>query len=228
MLFAFVISSPDNQVIPIFQMVKLRHESTIDTDLHSNCTGLHSCVLSTGEIVLHGSKVTSDPPNYKFYFFNKDGKQSALPINTLCEHDLYNNILSLSIKGREYLCNTCYICQTIRLIDRESNRVSIAYQWEIWKMCPGEEGQLYIVHDGRLSILDINSMNFTLKHTFPGNKELFPDHMCCISELSLLVFSSQKQLFCALDSTNGNVVWNRSFTLQEECKCELLGLIYHP
>ena len=211
-----------------FQMVKLRHEATVGTELVNNQTGLHSCVLSTGEIVLHGSKVTYDPPNYKFYFFNKDGKQSALPINTLCEHDRFINILSVFVEGKEFLCNSCYICQAIRLIDLKSNKVSIAYQGEIWKMCPGEEGQLYIVHDGRLSILDITSMNFTLKHTFFGNKELFPDHMCYISEFRLLVFSQQMGLFCALDSRNGHVVWNRSNILQEECKCELLGLIYHP
>ena len=209
-------------------MVKLRHESTIGTELINNCTGLHSCVLSTGEIVLHGNKTTSDIPNYKFYFFNKDGQQSFLPINTLCKHYLYNNILSVSIEGREYLCNSCYICETIRLIDVQSNSVSIAYRGEIWKMCPGEKGQLYIVSGGRLSILDVTSTNFTLKHTFRGIEDLFADHMCYISELELLVFSSQKQLFCALNSKDGHLVWNRSTILQEECQCELLGSIYHP
>ena len=167
-----------------------------------------------GEIVLHGNKTTSDIPNYKFYFFNKDGQQSILPINTLCEHYLYNNILSVSIEGQEYLSNSCYICETIRLIDLQSNRVSIAFRG---KMCPGKKGQLYIVIEGRLSFLDVTSTNFTLKHTFRGIEDLFPDHMCYISKLGLLVFSSQKQLFCALNSKDGHVVWNRSTILQEEC-----------
>ena len=134
----------------------------------------------------------------------------------------------MSIKGREYLCNSCFICETIRLIDRESNRVSIAYHGDIFKMCHGEEGQLYIVHGGRLSLLDVTNTKFTLKHTFPGVEDVFPDHMCYISEFSLLVFTSQKHLFGALDIRNGRVAWNRSSILQEECKSELLGLIYHP
>ena len=210
-------------------MVKLRHESTIDTDLHSNCTGLHSCVLSTGEIVLHGSKVTSYGDNrQKFYIFNKDGQFSGRFIDTLCRHDLFNNILSVTISGREYLCNSCFVCGNIRLIDLQTNEVVVAYYAEIWKMCHGEKGSIYIANDGQISILDVTRTTLTLQYTFPEIENVRPDNMCYIAESGLLVFSSMKKLFCAVNTQDDCTVWDASTQLIDRSGCEFLGLIYHP
>ena len=207
-------------------MVKLRHELTIGTELYNNCTGLHSCVLSTGDVVLHGSK-TSENEKYKFYFFNREGNIKGRPIDTLCKHDLFNNILSLTINGQEYLCNSCLICCQIRLIDLESNDVINAYKADIWKMCPGEKGEIYIASAGKISILDVTTSSFTLKHTFPEIDNMRPDHMCYISESGLLVFSSQKKMFHAINR-EGYTVWDTSAQIFDRSRCELLGLIYHP
>ena len=209
-------------------MVKLRYESKIDTGLYSNCTGLHSCVLSTGEIVLHGSKTTSDDNRQKFYFFNSDGQFSGRSIDTLCRHDLFNNILPLTINGGEYLCNSCYICGNICLINLQSNEVTIAYYAEEWKMCLGEKGSLYMVSDGKISILDVTRTSFTLQYTFPDIENVMPDNMCYIGESGLLVFSSMKKLFHAVNTQDGCTVWDAYTQSIDKTGCELLGLIYHP
>ena len=205
------------------------HESTIDTDLHSNCTGLHSCVLSTGQIVLHGSKTTTDGDNrQKFYIFNRNGQFSGRFVDTLCRHDLFNNILSVTISGREYLCNSCFVCGNIRLIDLQTNEATVAYYAEVWKMCHGDKGSLYIASEGQISILDVTRTTFTLQYTFPDIENVRPDNMCHIAESGLLVFSSMKKLFCAVNTQDGSTVWDASTQLIDRSGCEFLGLIFHP
>ena len=209
-------------------MVKLIHESTIDTGLYSNCTGLHSCVLSTREIVLHGSKTTSDHNRQKFYILHSDGRFIGRSIEILCRHDLFNNILALTINGREYLCNSCYICGNIRLIDIQSKEVTIAYYAEVWKMCLGEKGSLYMVSDGKVSILDVTRKNFTLQYTFPDIENVLPDNMCYIGESGLLVLSSRKKLFQAVNTQDGSTVWDAYTQSIDKTGLEISGLIYHP
>ena len=209
-------------------MVKLRHESTIDTSLYSNCTGLHSCVLSTGEIVFHGTKTTSDDNRQKFYIFNSNGRFSGRSIDTLCRHDLFNNILPLTINGREYLCNSCYICGNIRLIDVQSKEVTIAYYAGVWNMCLGEKGSLYMVSNEKVSILDVTRKNFTLQYTFPNIENALPDNMCYIGESGLLVLSSRKKLFHAVNTQDGSTIWDAYTQSIDKTGLEVSGLIYHP
>ena len=217
-------------------MVKLKHESTTDTELYEASTHTQLfCPLSSGKTVLYASK-TLDPrgaDDCKFYLCDRHGYPTGQTIDAVCDHDArWIRFVPVTINTQEYLCVSCkWTCKNIRLINLETNVVRTAYMGiDVARMCLGESNTLFTV-DVRenISVFNTSSTNFTLKRTLPKINISDVYNMYYMEEHDMIVIGSLRDnKLCAVRSSDGQIVWNLSKELVQGKKLDPRGLVYLP
>ena len=202
--------------------MKLRHERTTNTGLRNLCGLKYSCVLASGEIVIYGSK-TAIPGDCWFYLCDRQGN----PLRTIhapCTQRLLN-LLPVTIDRKEYICVDC---RNIRLINLETSDLSVAYtDIEVNCMCLGKSNTLYSVdNQGEISVFDTKGTGFTLKRTLP-TIGMEATEMCYIRGSDMIILSLwETNRFCAMRSSDGQIVWDKSVEEIGGKVFDPMGLVY--
>ena len=198
--------------------MKLKHEWTRDTGLHEVSGSF--CVMSTGQIIICDKEFSQR--EYKFYCFNPDGTSTGCPVvKSICQHakKYYSphELLPIIIGSTEYIAVSCPECKMIRSINPDYPRREpvVAYTGSkegIGCMCLGQTGTLYFVdrHSGQVLLLDCTTTTFSLKRRLCNNYGFEPHYICYIEDHDLIVLSSSWIGICAVRSSDGQIVWDKS------------------
>ena len=213
-------------------MVKLRYKKTTDTEILAY-NDPPSCILSSGEVVVCGTKTDTGGDDSKFYLCDKEGKPTGRTINTVCGHSPRGIILApMAVDKKEYLSLSCHVCRNIRLINLETNKVSVACRGiRVYRMCLGESDTLYTMDRyGLISVFDISGPNFTLKCKLSKiDENAYRSNMCYMNEHDMILLSSYSgQRLCAMRSSDGQIVWNKPIEQIDGKVCMPLRVVYLP
>ena len=225
-------------MINIFQVVKLEHEFTSNTELYNDCLQQHSSVLPSGDIVLFADKTERYAEPCKFHLCNRDGNQTRT-IDAVCNHVPYGiNILPVTIDNKQYICLSCDGCQKIyliNLVENQSKSVCLsswsheACKGSVGHMCHGEPGTLFTVgyQFGTVSVLDCTTTKFRLKHQF-NTSVAQVNNMCYILPYKLMIISSSlHSRTVAVRESDGSQVWEVMREINGK-KCNPYGFVYLP
>ena len=208
----------------------LKHKTTCDTGVRGSNLNTRSCLLPRGKMVIWDQE--SRGREWKFRFFNKDGKPTGRELHRLCERYHYINLLSAVINKTEYLAVSCWQCSKIWMINLEhqNEQPVVAYTGidkEVGPICLSQTGTIYTVSylSGKVSVLDCTRTKLTLKNRLPEIEEMKATHICYIATSDFLVLSSyQDHRICAV-SSSGSIVWD-IFGEIDNKKCSPSGMVY--
>ena len=127
-------------------------------------------------------------------------------LDTPCGHSV-DDLLSLQIKGQEYLAVACWECKDIKLIDlaRKISVLSAFSGEKVEKMCKGEKDRLYVSvvsSEGRILELDCSRTEF--KEVKILSTGLDPYSLCYASPHKLLFVCSYDQKSTKVTSVTDN------------------------
>ena len=206
-------------------MVRLKHEANTHTGVHNRYRTQNSCVLQSGDIALYASKTGHYVDDYKFYLLDRHGNPTGQTIDRMCDNDPpYITLLPVTIKNQ--LCVACGYCGKILLINQETKQVTVAYTGlDVYRMCQGEVNTLYTLDlEGVISVLDMSGTNFTLIDILP-KVDMDVENMCYTSELIVLSSLLNKRV-CAVRSSDGQIIWDKSTQQIDGKVCDPQGLVY--
>ena len=210
-------------------MLVLNYEGSYSTEIPSLCT--QSGVTSEGNTIIW-ERASRD--SYNLHRISKNGIPDGCTQGELCEHDMSNFVLPITIDKTEYLAVSCQVCSSIRLIDlqdtsREPIMAYIGVYGEIGPMCHGQNGTMYTMEilGSKISILDCSTTEFKLKAMVYNAENMDAWHMTYISTSDLIVQSSwDNSSICAM-SSHGQMVWKISGILDNK-KISPRGLLQIP
>ena len=189
--------------------------------------------MESGLVVLWGKTPKETPAAFHMYQNTPDGLIKTREIKGLCEHDDVN-LLPVGVKNKELMAVSCWSCRMIRLLDTETEEVTVAYhnqQYHPAYMCHGEGDVMYVWNNGMSSVLELNTghVPFTgLNNTIPSGMERYYS-MCYIpSPHKLLVFTWwQDSLIRAVRAETGEKVWEVNGEVDGKM-CDPNGIMFSP
>ena len=149
----------------------------------------------------------------------------------LCKHEIVY-LLSVTVKAKELLAVSCAECQMIRLLDLETEEVSVAFHNELYlpgRMRNGEENVMYLMTTGIQALeLSITQVPFSGPNRIvQSGMERYFDMHYIPSPHRLLVFSDANtgNKIRAVSAETGEKVWEVGGEIDGEI-CQPRGLLF--
>ena len=170
--------------------------------------------MSSGEAVLWGKASDKASPAFHIFSLIPAGWKKLREVKHLCEHERVY-ILPVTINSKEQLAVSCWKCQSIKLYNLDTLKVTTAFydlKYRPGRMYHGEDGKLYVVHGekGDTNALEVNCS----EETFSGPCKIIQSGLvnyfalCYISSHKLLVFTSwSDSIVRAVSAGSGETVW---------------------
>ena len=138
-------------------------------------------VMRNGLIVLWG-KVSQEAPG-AFHLYQKiiiRWKKTG-EVKSLCkkDHEEWIDIEPLEVKDRELLAVSCQKCKMIRLLDTETEKVTVVFQSQIYfpnAICTGEKHVMHMVNSVKgpnKPVLELNTEQVPITYAGPS-KPFYP------------------------------------------------------
>ena len=188
--------------------------------------------MSTDQIVI--CDMESPDGEWKLHFFNPDRTSIAHVSQSICEHDKElvrpYKLLPIIIGSTEYIAVSCRKCKMISLINPEDVEPIMAYtgtRGEAGPMSLGLPGKLCMVGrvSGKVSLLDCTTTKFSLNRRLCEIDDLWSDSICYIECYDLIVLTSwYKKRICAMRSSDGQIVWDKSTQVVKDEEWKPYGL----
>ena len=106
--------------------------------------------MESGLVVLCGKTSRRTPAAFHMYQNTPDGFIKTREIKGLCEHEERVFLLPVRVKNKELLAVSCWSYRWIRLLDTETEEVTVAFnnqQYYPAHMCHGEGDVMYVWHN---------------------------------------------------------------------------------
>ena len=193
--------------------VTLKLLSTHDTGLPF-WTWTKFTVMSSGQVVVLGKTSEETPPAFHIFSLTSVGWKKLREVKCLCDHDGVK-IIPVTVNNKEQLAVSCLSCETIRLYNLDTLKVTTAFhnpKYYPSGMCHGENGKLYVVHsvNGGIPVLELGCSG----ETFSGPSKIVQSgmemyySMCYIpAPHRLIVFSDKTGTIRAVSAETGEKVW---------------------
>ncbi len=209
--------------------VALLHRETQDTGLVDWGGRTRFTVLRrSGAHVMWGKTSETSPAA----LYSSCGGGWGLLRSGLCQHEKGVYLLGVMIGGRELLAVSCP-CDVIRLLEPETGDVSTAFsdtRYRPGRMCPGETGQMYVVHAVKptpVLQLSCSTTNFSLMRTIQTGMERYYS-ICYIPIHRLIVISDHSPgIIRAMSCESEEVVWEVKGQV-EGVECHPHGMVHSP
>lgn len=160
--------------------VELRTTSTHDTGLvHAE---RFTVLPKSDTIVMRGQKSEDSPWALQQYKLQGGSLHKLREVELPCEHDTRWNLLGMMVEREELLAAACMDCGKISLMNFETGETHVAYRGrdEIWALCLGEEGRMWVHFEGAGNVMQIRELNCSQKmFTETGRRHRM--HDTCVS-----------------------------------------------
>ena len=209
--------------------VYLRHLSTHDTRLQHWGYGQFT-VMESGLVVLFGKSSEQTPAAFHLYLKDESrGWKKLAEVRALCEHEECARLHPVHIEKKELLAVSCSRCHMIRLLDTESEGVTVAFlhgKCNPGSMSKGDGTALYALHlvnNQPTSVIELESRAVPFKGP---KKKIYSGlatsySVCYIPHpYKLLVFTFNKNpgIIRAVSTETGQKVWQIEGKVDEkEC-----------
>ncbi len=172
-----------------------------------------SCVLPNGDIIMYG-KTADNNRTINVYRQGKCVKSLSPP----CEHEI-NSLQPVLIQGSEYIAISCGStggCDEIYLLDPQTRKTTSAYKSpDLYpgKMCVGDPGTLYVVHNvtGERPVVNLDTRDKLFKYTghrvSSGMETIYGLHYTTMPQKMLLFTWWDTNTIQAVDPVDGSLLW---------------------
>ena len=198
-------------------------------------------VMKNGTVVLWG-KVSEEVPA-AFHLYQKiiTRWKKKGEVKGFCEkeHEEWLDLEPLEMKDKELLAVSCQKCRMIRLLDTETEKVTVAFQSQMYfpnAICNGEKCVMYMVNSVKgpnKPVLELSTEQVPItcagptKTILSGMKK-FHSFSYIPSPYKLLVFSDHSPgTIRAVSVKTGAMVWEVTGEI-EGSKCKPHGILFSP
>ncbi len=116
----------------------------------------------------------------------RDGSQEERPVKNPCQHNLdAGDILGLTIKGEEVIAKSCKACKNIKLINPQTNKVTVAYKTgrRSYRLCAGKPSRLWMRSPTSLNHSQVVELNCEKKRFTQTGASFQVDNFNCFCNL---------------------------------------------
>ena len=201
-------------VFQIPQHVEVQLLSTHDTGLQY-WGWTKFTVMKSGVVVLWGKTSEQTPAAFHLYNNTSTGFTKIREVKGLCEHD-FPTLLPVTMNNTEFLAVACPACHMIRLLNLETEEVTVAFHDQrVYPavMSHGEGDVIYLVHSVKgLPVLELNTgrLPFSkLSRTIQSGMETYYSMHYIPSPHRLIVLTWWKDsMIRAVSAETGEKVWD--------------------
>ena len=192
--------------------VDLQLLSTHDTKLQTWDTTRFT-VMESGLVVMW--EKTSEQPPAAFHLYQK-GLKRLREVKGLCEHNMYVYLLPMTMNNKHLLAVRCAGCEVIRLLDLETEEVTVAFhdqRYYTGRMCHGEGNIMYAAHAvrGAIQVLELNTghVPFTgpTRTIQSGMKQYYSLHYIPSPNRLTVISGKSARIIRAVSAETGEKVW---------------------
>ena len=118
--------------------------------------------MDSGLVVMWGKTSEQTPAAFHLYQNTSAGFPKIREVKGLCEHNVYVYLLPVTMNNKQLLAVSCAGCEVIRLLDLETEEVTITFHNKTYytgRMCHGEEDVIYVAHavKGAIQVLELQT-----------------------------------------------------------------------